>query len=85
MMIQKERLLSTFLEYVQIDSESTREGAMAARLTEDMRKAGCRVEMDDSQRETGSETGNLYCTLPGSGSGDAILLSPPRWPWWPTR
>ena len=75
MMIQKERLLSTFLEYVQIDSESTREGAMAARLTEDMRKAGCRVEMDDSQRETGSETGNLYCTLPGSGSGDAILLS----------
>lgn len=27
-MINKQRLLATFLEYVQIDSESTHEGAM---------------------------------------------------------
>ena len=31
-MIDRERLLNTFLEYVQIDSESGHEAAMAARL-----------------------------------------------------
>lgn len=34
-MINKQRLLATFLEYVQIDSESTHEGAMADRLASD--------------------------------------------------
>ena len=39
-MINKERLLSTFLDYVQIDSESTHEGAMATRVAEDLKAIG---------------------------------------------
>ena len=74
-MINKERLLSTFLEYVQIDSESTHEGAMAARIAEDLKAVGCQVYVDNSGGQTGSETGNLYCTLPGNSDGEAILFS----------
>lgn len=74
-MINKERLLKTFLEYVQIDSESTHEGAIAARITQDLKAIGCRVFVDDSGEKTGSETGNLYCTLPGNTDGEPILFA----------
>lgn len=73
-MINKERLLNTFLDYVRIDSESTREGAVAARLAADLEAIGCQIYVDGSAAQTGSETGNLYCTLPGTIPGEAILL-----------
>lgn len=74
-MINNERLLKTFLEYVQIDSESTREGAFAARVAADLEAIGCQIYFDNSQDQTGSETGNLYATLPGNVEGDALLFS----------
>ena len=74
-MINKERLLSTFLDYVQIDSESTHEGAMAARIAQDLKAIGCQVYVDNSGEQTGSETGNLYCTLPGTAEGEPILFA----------
>lgn len=74
-MINKERLLSTFLDYVQIDSESTHEGAIAARVAEDLKAIGCQVSTDGSAAQTGSETGNLYCTLPGNTDGEPILFA----------
>ena len=74
-MINKERLLNTFLDYVRIDSESRHEGAMAARVAEDLKAVGCRVWQDNSQEKTGSETGNLYAVLPGNAEGEAILFS----------
>ena len=74
-MINKERLLSTFLDYVQIDSESTHEGAIAARVAEDLKAIGCQVYVDNSGEQTGSETGNLYCTLPGTAEGEPILFA----------
>ena len=74
-MINNERLLKTFLEYVQIDSESTHEGALAARVAADLEAIGCQVSFDNSQEQTGSETGNLYATLPGNTEGDALVFS----------
>ena len=74
-MINKERLLSTFLDYVRIDSESTHEGDMAARIARDLEAIGCHVYVDSSAPQTGSDTGNLYCTLPGNAPGEPILLS----------
>ena len=74
-MINKERLLSTFLEYVQIDSESTHEKAMAQRVAADLEAIGCAVSFDNSMEHTGSDTGNLYATLPGNAEGEAIILS----------
>ena len=74
-MINKDRLLNTFLDYVQIDSESTHEAAFAARVAADLTAIGCEVSFDNSQALTGSDTGNLYATLPGNAEGEAILLS----------
>lgn len=74
-MINRDRLLDTFLDYVRIDSESTHEGAIAARVAEDLQAIGCQVDLDDTQAQTGSDTGNLYCTLPGTAPGQPILLS----------
>ena len=74
-MINKERLLATFLDYIQIDSESTHEAAVAARIAEDLKAIGCQVSFDNSQDKTGSDTGNLYATLPGNTEGEAILFS----------
>lgn len=73
-MINPQRLLETFLEYVRIDSESTHEGAMAARLAADLEAVGCQIHVDGSAPLTGSETGNLYCTLPATGPGEPLLL-----------
>ena len=73
-MINKERLLNTFLDYVRIDSESTHEAAMAQRLMEDLRPLGCQIETDQSQSKTGSDTGNLYVTLPGDPQAEPIIL-----------
>lgn len=74
-MIQKERLLQTFLEYVQIDSESGHEKAMAERIAADLKALGCEIYFDNSAAQTGSDTGNLYVTLPGSVKGAAPILS----------
>ena len=74
-MINNRRLLQTFLEYVQIDSESTHEGAFAARVAADLEAIGCQVYVDDTRPLTGSDTGNLYCTLPGNTDGEPILFS----------
>ena len=74
-MINKERLLNTFLEYIQIDSESYHEGAFAARVAADMQAIGCQVYQDSTQDKSGSEAGNLYCTLPGNTEGKAMIFS----------
>lgn len=74
-MINKERLLNTFLDYVRIDSESRNEGAMARRVIDDLAALGCEVYVDDSADKTGSQTGNLYITLPGNAPGEPIVLS----------
>ena len=74
-MINKERLLNTFLEYVQIDSESTHEKNMALRVAKDLENIGCKVSFDDSMSQTGSNTGNLYAVLPGNADGESIIFS----------
>ena len=73
-MIQKERLLATFLDYVQIDSESTHEKAMALRIAADLEAIGCQISFDDSLAATGSDTGNLFCTLPATKEGEPVLF-----------
>ena len=74
-MLNKERLLNTFLDYVRIDSESTHEKAMALRVAADLEAIGCEVSFDNSMALTGSDTGNLYATLPATAEGEAIILS----------
>ena len=74
-MINKERLLNTFLDYVRVDSESRDEGAMARRVIDDLTALGCQVYVDSTMDKTGSNTGNVYATLPGNAPGEPIVLS----------
>lgn len=73
-MINKERLLNTFLDYVRIDSESGHEKAIAQRIAADLKAIGCEIYVDDTMDKTGSETGNLFATLPGTAPGEPIML-----------
>ena len=74
-MINKERLLANFLEYVQIDSESGHEKTMAERIIADLTALGCEVYVDHSEEKTGCDVGNVYVTLPGTVPGDSPLLA----------
>lgn len=74
-MINKERLLATFLDYVRIDSESRNEAAFAARVAEDLKEIGCEVYIDSTQEKTESTAGNVYATLPGTVEGEALVFS----------
>lgn len=73
-MIDTKRLLNTFLDYVRIDSESRCEKNMAQRVITDLTAIGCEVYVDDTMDKTGSDTGNVYATLPGTAPGEPIVL-----------
>jgi len=75
MNIDNNALLERLLTYVQIDSETGDEAAMAARLIEDFKAIGCTVTTDDI-REVAQTTGcNVYATLPGRDDLEPIMFS----------
>ena len=53
-MINEKRLLDTFLEYVQIDSETKNEKAMGERLVQDLKALGFEVQTDRAGEAFGS-------------------------------
>lgn len=74
-MINKERLLSRFLKYVQIDSPTKRELQFADFLKKEMESIGLEVVMDDAGEKVGSNAGNLIGKLKGTTKGETILFS----------
>ena len=72
--IQPARLQALFLELVQIDSLSRREGRIAARLARELDELGAEVSFDDAGAEVGGETGNLIARMPGTVDAPALLL-----------
>ena len=76
-MINKERVVQTFLDYVRIDSETHHEKAMTERLTADLRALGLEVYTDRAGEKTGvdSDGANVYCFLEGEQGYDPILFS----------
>lgn len=73
-MINNQRLLNTFLDYVRIDSESRHEKNLAQRVISDLEAIGCEVYVDNTKDKTGSNTGNVYATLSGTAPGEPIIL-----------
>jgi tripeptide aminopeptidase len=74
-MIQKERLLQEFLEFVQIDSETGDERAMGERLVSVLRAMGIEVVTDRAGETFGSNGFNVLAHLPGTMDGEPILLT----------
>jgi tripeptide aminopeptidase len=74
-MIKKDRLISRFMEYVQIDSESKNEKAIADRLTHDLENMGLEINIVDTRKITGSNTNNIYAFLQGDEKEEPILFA----------
>ncbi len=64
-MINRDRLVSEFLELVQISSVSRHEGQVAKRLIGTLETLGASVEVDDAGAKVGGDTGNILARFPG--------------------
>ncbi|GAB2573895.1 M20/M25/M40 family metallo-hydrolase [Gracilibacillus alcaliphilus] len=67
-MINQERVVSQFLEFVQINSETTQEREIADYLLALLTKLGLEVEEDDTADATGHQAGNIIAKLPATMS-----------------
>ncbi len=76
-MIDRERVLRTFLDYVRIDSETHHERTMTERLAADLRALGLEVCTDQAGKAPGvdSDGANVYGFLEGDAGHDSILFS----------
>lgn len=74
-MINNERIIDEFLELVQIDSPSSKEGEVSKVLVEKLKSIGCEVLIDDAGIKNGGETGNIIATLKGNREGRKLLFS----------
>ncbi|MCC0647119.1 M20/M25/M40 family metallo-hydrolase [Clostridioides sp. ZZV15-6598] len=74
-MINEQRILNEFLELIQIDSLSLKEGNVAKVLVEKLEEIGCSVVVDNAGEKANGETGNIIATLKGNKEGKKILFS----------
>lgn len=74
-MINKDRILETFLALVTTDSKTKSEGQIADVLQKRLEAMGFTCERDDAGQKIGGETGNLIAKLPGNKPGTPLLFS----------
>jgi len=74
-MINKERLIETFMEYVKIDSETKNEKAISERIAKDLKGLGFNVYVDNAGEKAASNGNNVYCFLEGTKDLEPILFS----------
>ncbi|MBM7836759.1 M20/M25/M40 family metallo-hydrolase [Clostridium sardiniense] len=74
-MINRERVLDRFIEYIQISSESKNEKVFSEKLTEDLEKIGLEVSRDNAGDIIGGTTGNIIAKLKGDESREPLLFS----------
>lgn len=73
-MINEKRLLDTFLDYIQIDSETKNEKAMGERLVSDLKALGFEVHTDKAGEGFGSNGFNVHAFLEGTLPGDPTIM-----------
>ncbi|MDR5659195.1 M20/M25/M40 family metallo-hydrolase [Serpentinicella sp. ANB-PHB4] len=74
-MVNQERIVKEFVELVQIDGLSGKEGKISKVLQEKLKDLGLEVTIDDAGEKVGGETGNIIARLKGNKSGEKILFS----------
>ncbi len=74
-MINKERMLNTFMEYVKIESETKNEKAIGERIIADLKELGLEVYTDNAGKKLNSNGNNIYCYVPGTTESEAMLFS----------
>lgn len=74
--VDVERLKRTFMRLASLESPSRKEGRLAAHLADLFsRELGAEVFHDSSQRETGSEAGNLVVRIPGRRTATPLFFN----------
>lgn len=74
-MINEKRIIDTFLEYVQVDSETFDEGKMSELLFETLKELGLDVRMETSGQSFGSTGNNVVGFLKGKKDIEPRLFS----------
>ena len=74
-MINKKRLIKTFTDLVKIDSESRNEIDVAVYIKNKLKKLGIKYKIDNSNKSTGSNHGNIIAKLGNKKNVPTILLS----------
>ncbi len=74
-MINENRLIKTFMEYVQIDSETKNEKAIAEKIIKDLNDLGFDAFTDEAGKKLDSNGNNVYCFIPGTNPSEAMLFS----------
>ncbi|MDR1472749.1 MAG: M20/M25/M40 family metallo-hydrolase [Synergistaceae bacterium] len=74
-MIDSDRMLETFLEYVRIDSETLNEKNMSRRVAADLEGLGLEVWTDDAGAKFGSNGSNVYARMTGNSPLGPLLFS----------
>ena len=73
-MMNKERLLDTFLELVKINSETGHEQTIQPILKDKFENLGLQVLEDNASNQDGLGANNLICTLPSNMTDKNILI-----------
>lgn len=73
-MVNRDRLVSEFIELVKIDSLSLKEKQMAEALRGKLEAMGYEVYEDNAGEAVGGNTGNLICNVKGKKDVPAVLL-----------
>lgn len=74
-MINKERLLETFINYVKISSKSLNERDIANRIIADLNEFSYDVYEDNAGEKLGSNANNLYFFLDGETNAESFIFS----------
>nr|WP_312580019.1 M20/M25/M40 family metallo-hydrolase [Sedimentibacter sp.] len=74
-MVNKERLIKTFMDYVKIDSETKNEKAISEKIVQDLKDLGLNVYVDKAGEKADSNGNNVYCFLEGNKDLEPILFS----------
>lgn len=72
--MQKERLVSSFLEMVQIDSLSLQEKKFAEHVCQQLDELGLQIKIDDAGEKCGGDTGNVYGFLKGASGKTPVCF-----------
>lgn len=74
-MINQDRLVNAFMDYVRISSPTKQERKFADFMMKELKALGLDVIMDDAGEKVGSDSGNVIAKLKGTTDGTPILFS----------
>ena len=73
-MMNKDKIVSKFIEYVKISSPSYKEADFAEVVKKDMEELGFEVILDKAGEKAGTNTGNLIGFLKGNKDVEPIMF-----------